>query len=122
MKKMLLAAVLLLPFPAIGDHLDVIQFKLNEGCTMQTYMAIAKDFNDQWGKKYGYHAEIAVPVQSPDLESHYWIGRSADAASFGKAWDAWRNETKDPDSVAGKLLARFTDCSMNVGRRGYDTY
>ncbi len=122
MKKLLLAAVLLLPLPAMGDHLDVIQFKLNEGCSMQTYSAIVKDFNQQWGAKYGYHAEVAFPVQSPDLVSMYWIGRSADAMSFGKAWDVWREESKDPDSVAGKLLARFVDCSTNVGRRGYDTY
>ena len=122
MKKLLLAAALLLPMSAFGDHLDVIQFKLNEGCTLDTYRAIVKDFNEQWGAKYAYHAEVAVPVQSPDLDSYYWIGRTADAMSFGKAWDTWRNEASDAGSVAGKLLARFVDCSTNVGRRGYDTY
>jgi hypothetical protein len=122
MRKLLLTAAVLLPFSALGDHLDVIQFKLNEGCTLATYRAIVKDFNDQWGAKHAYHGEIAVPVQSPDLESYYWIGRSADATSFGKAWDAWRNESSYAGSVAGKLVARFAECSTNIGRRGYDTY
>ena len=76
MRKLLLTAAVLLPFSALGDHLDVIQFKLNEGCTLATYRAVVKDFNDQWGAKHAYHGEIAVPVQSPDLESYYWIGMS----------------------------------------------
>jgi hypothetical protein len=51
-----------------------------------------------------------------------WLGRSKDAATFGKAWDTWRTESADPNSVAGKLNTRFGDCSVNTARRGFDVY
>jgi len=119
MRKILMAALMFIPFAAVADHLDVIQLELKEGCSLADYRAIADDFNEQWGKKNAYHGEIAVPIQSHDMKSLYWLGRSADAASFGKAYDAWLKESADPDSVAGKLSARFAECSVSVGRRGY---
>ena len=33
MKRLLITAMLLLPLPAVADHLDVIEFKLLEGCS-----------------------------------------------------------------------------------------
>lgn len=122
MKKLILLALLALPLSAAAEHLDVIQTELKEGCSLEQYRAIAKDFNDQWGKSHGYSAQIAVPVQSNDLKSVYWLGRSASAESFGKAWDTWRDELSDPKSVAAKLQARFEKCSDDQGRRGYDLY
>ncbi|HLG52933.1 MAG TPA: hypothetical protein VI339_03380 [Steroidobacteraceae bacterium] len=122
MKKFLAVALLTLPMAAAADHLDVIEFKLDAGCDFATFMQITKDFNAQWGDRYAYHAEILMPLQSNNLESMYWIGRSKDAASFGKAWDAWRVEAQDPNSVAGKLWVRLQACSTNLARRGYDTY
>ena len=122
MKRILAILLLLSPLVALADHLDVIEFKLNDGCSFDKYMAIANDFNTQWGAKNGYHAEVLTPIESNNLVSMYWAGRSKDAAAFGKAWDTWRNEGKDPNSVAGKLVARFAACSTNLSRRGYDTY
>ena len=122
MKKLLSIALLALPLPSLADYMDVIQFQLNEGCSFDEYMEIVDDFNEQWGKKHDYRSEIAVPIQSHDLVSMYWVGRTKDAATFGKAWDAWRNELEDPDSLASKLWARFRACETNVGRRGYDVY
>ncbi len=119
---LLTIAVLLVPICASADHLDVIQFKLKEGCTLETYVAIKNDFNAQWGKSHGYTAEIASPVASNDLASLYWIGRTANAEAFGKAWDIWRNELSDPKSVAAKLNERFQKCSMSESRRSYDIY
>ena len=116
---MLLLAV---PMVASADHLDVIEFELQEGCSFDTYLAIANDFNTQWGSKHGYQAEVLVPIQSHNLVSMFWVGRTKDAATFGKAWDTWRNEQADPNSVASKLWARFQECSTNLSRRGYDTY
>jgi hypothetical protein len=121
-KKLLVLAVLAFPFSASADHMDVIQVTLKENCTLQTYVAIKDDFNNQWGKNHGYRAEITVPIQSQDLAPVFWVGRSADAASFGKAWDAWRTELMDPASLASKLNARFTKCSDNVSRSGWDVY
>ena len=121
--RVLLAMLLLaLPMAATADHLDVIEFKLNDGCNFNTYMAIANDFNTQWGSQNGYHAEVLMPIQSQNLVSMYWIGRSKDAAAFGKAWDTWRNAQADPNSVPSKLWARFLACSTNLSRRGYDVY
>jgi hypothetical protein len=122
MRRLLMIAMLLAPLSAAAEHLDVIQAKLNEGCTVAQYAAIKNDFNEQWGKSHGYRAEIAVPVVSSDLTSVFWIGRSASAESFGKAWDAWRTELSDPKSVAAKLNQRFEKCTTDEARRGYDLY
>ena len=122
MKKLLLAILLISPISVLADHIDVIEVTLNEGCTVSKYVAIKDDFNEQWAAKNGYHSEVLVPIQSNNLISLYWIGRSENAAGFGSAYDQWRNDLADPDSVASKLWARFLDCSTNVGRRGYDVY
>jgi len=121
MKKILIAAFLLLPLNAIAEHMDVIEFEMLEDCPRDQYMAIVGDFN-KWGEDYGYHAKIAFPLQSNNLISIYWLGTSANAAAFGKAWDAWRDGLADADSVPSKLSARFVACSKNLGRRGYDVF
>ena len=89
--------------------------------SFEQYMAIVEDFND-WGKGYGYNAKIAVALQSNNLTSYYWLGTSKDAATFGAAWDAWRDALSDSESTPSKLWARFRECTVNLGRRGYDLY
>lgn len=121
MKKLVTLLLLSMPFAAAADNLDVIEFKLKEDCDLATQLAITKDFN-VWGKAYGYRAEILVPIQRMNLETMYWIGRSADAETFGKAWDAWRDALSNPDSVPAKLWARFQECEVNLNRSGFDTY
>ncbi len=122
MKKLLIAAVLLVPNTAIAsEHMDVIEFKLVEGCTLAKQLEITKDFN-KWGKAYSYHAKIAAPLQSGNLNSYFWLGTSPNAASFGAAWDAWRDAQSNQKSEAAKLQARFSACEVNVGRRSYDVY
>ena len=121
MKKILIAAFFLLPLNAIAEHMDVIEFKILEGCSRGQYMAIVEDFN-KWGEDYGYEAKVAFPLQSNNLTNLYWLGTSANAAAFGKAWDAWRDGQADADSVPAKLAARFAACSQNIGRRGYDVF
>lgn len=122
MKRFICICLLALPIGALADHIDVIEVKLNEGCDLPTYLAIKDDFNKLWGAKNGYHSEVLAPIQSNNLVSLYWIGRTDNAAAFGKAWDQWRDDLGDPDSVVAKLWVRFVDCSTNVGRRGYDVY
>lgn len=123
MKKIVLTALLAFPFAAFADHMDVIQMKLGKNCSVAQYVAIMKEFNEQWAKDYGYEAELAVPLQSHDLASVFWVGRSANAEAFGKAWDAWRDAQSDPTSMAAKLQARFDACGEVVeARRGYDVY
>ena len=122
MKKFMLAALMLLPFSAMADHMDVIQLELKDGCTVAQYVAIKTEFNDQWGKKNGYQAEILTAIQSHDLTSIYWIGRSAGAQAYGKAWDTWQKEAMVANSVAAKLQAKFAECSVEMSRRGYDIH
>lgn len=122
MKMILSLALLFLPLAAHADHMDVIQVTLKDGCTPAQYAAIANDFNKTWGKDHGYKTEIAVPLQSQDLNSVFWIGRSASAAAFGAAWDAWRDALPDASTTAAKLQARFDKCSTNDSRRSYDLY
>ncbi len=122
MKKLLCALLLMLPISAFADHIDVIEVQLNEGCSVSEYVAIKDDFNEQWGAKNGYQSEVLVAIQSNNLTSLFWVGRTDNAAGFGNAWDQWRTDLTDPESVASKLWARFLDCSTNVARRGYDVY
>lgn len=123
MKKLLLAALLCLPLSAIAanGHLDVIKFELVEGCSFAEHQAITADFN-KWGADHGYRARVAAPIQNSDLSSYYWLGESADAATFGAAWDAWRDALADSGSVPAQLAERFAECSKNVSRNGYDLY
>jgi len=117
MKKVILMAFLSFPFAALADHMDVLQLQLDEGCSVAQYAAIMKDFNEQWGKDYGYEAELAVPLQSNDLASVFWVGRSANAEAFGKAWDAWRDAQSEPTSLAAKLEARLEACGQMIQAR-----
>jgi hypothetical protein len=121
MKKFIAIALLGLPLASFADHLDVIEVKLKEGCSFATYLQIAKDTNE-WGKAYGYKAEVLMPLQRASLETLFWVGRSASAESYGKAWDAWRDAQANADSVPAKLWARFAACSTNLNRAGFDTY
>jgi hypothetical protein len=122
MKTFIAAALLALPLSVAADHLDVIEVKLKANCSVDTYLQIARDFNTNWAAQHDYRAEVLVPIQSHNLESLFWVGRSKSAAGFGAAWDAWRNDLANPESVAAKLWARFGECSANVSRRGYDTH
>ena len=120
MRAFLVTALLVLPLNANAEYMDAIEVTINEGCTVAEYVAIKNDFNEQWGKANGYLAEIATPIQSQSLSSVFWVGRAANAAAFGKAWDTWRDALADPKSTASKLSARLTKCSTNVNRSGFD--
>jgi hypothetical protein len=121
MKRTIVAAMLLFSGAALSDHIDVIEFTLNEGCSKEKYLEIVNDFREQWGSKNGYETEILFPVQSNNMTSLFWVGRSANAAAFGAAYDKWTTELADPDSTAAGLGARFAQCSTSLGRRGYLT-
>ena len=122
MKKLLVLAFLLLPATSGADHLDVIQVKLDAKCSVAEYVKIAQDFNETWGKDHGYQAEVAVPLQNDELTSIFWVGRSASAAAFGAAWDAWRDAQANSKSVAARLQARFDKCSDNESRSSFAVY
>ncbi len=122
MRKTIFAILLCLPMAASAEYMDVIEFTLNDGCSFDKYMEIVNDFNSEWGEANGYSARVVVPLQSDNLVSMFWLGTTKDAASFGKAWDTWRDELSDPDSTASHLWARFVDCEVNQSRRGYDIY
>lgn len=119
--KLAITAAFLLPGSAFAKHMDVIESEFRDGCNIAKLMPIVADFN-KWGEAYGYSAEIALPLQSQNLTHYFWIGTSANAASFGAAWDAWRDAQADANSVPAKLQARFTACSNNLSRRSYDVF
>lgn len=125
MKKTIFAALAAAPFamaaPASAEHWDVIAFEMTGECTFAKYLEIVEDFN-AWGADYGYSAKVAAPLQHEDLTTYYWVGSSANATAFGAAWDAWRDAQGDPKSTPAKLQARFTECSTNNRRVGYDVY
>ncbi len=111
-------AILWLSPTASAEHWDVIQSKLTDGCTMQKYMAIVKDFNAYYQDK-GYQAEILVPLHAEEQGSFFWIGRSASASAFGKAYDHWVMELPKEGSTVSQLSTRFQDCSDLVSRQSY---
>ena len=122
MSRSILLSLVTFPMMAAADHNDVIVVKLHENCSVADYVKIKDDFNTTWGKDNGYHAEVSVPVQATDLSTVFWVGRSANAAAFGKAWDTWRDAQAEPKSTAAKLQARLNKCSTNVSREGFDIY
>jgi len=63
-----IVALFALPLSAGAEYMDVIQVTLNEDCSVQQYVQIKNDFNEQWGKNNGYRAEIAV--QGGDCGAH----------------------------------------------------
>lgn len=119
MRTLLICAMTLLPFSAMSGHLDVIGFQMKDGCSVEQYLQAVRDFNENWGKDNGYHAEVVQPLQNDDLLTWYWLGRSADAQAFGKAWEQWVSDLENPDSVASGLWARFQECEDNVSRSSY---
>ena len=122
MRKIIFAVLLCTPLAAFAaGHMDVIKMELKEGCSLAELVEITADFN-QWGADYGYHARIAAPLQNDDLTHLYWLGESANAATFGAAWDAWRDAQSDVDTAAAQLGARFDECATNISRTGYDLY
>ncbi|MGA9574486.1 MAG: hypothetical protein WBS20_11125 [Lysobacterales bacterium] len=122
MKKLWLIILFLTPSLASAEYMDVIELKLTDQCSFSEYMVIVNDFNTQWADAHGYHARVAMPLQSHNLESMYWMGTAKNAAAFGAAWDTWRDAQSDPDSVPAKLMARLRNCSENLSRSGYDIY
>lgn len=122
MKRFLFIIILLSPMAAFADHGDVIEVELKKNCSLQKYIAIKNDFNEQWGKANGYLAEIANPVVSNNVTSVFWFGRTANSQAFGKAWDTWRDELANPKSVAARLSKRLEACSTILSRQGYDLY
>jgi hypothetical protein len=123
MRKIIFSVLLCAPLMALAAsaHMDVINMEFQEGCSMDQFMGIVSDFNE-WGADYGYHARIAMPLQNDDLGSFYWLGESADAATFGAAWDAWRDALANADSVPAQLQTRFEACVNENSRTGYDVY
>ena len=122
MKKYILALLLLLPMTASAEYMDVIEFKLNDGCSFNKYMEIVTDFNSKWSEALGYTASVAMPLQNDNLASMYWLGTTKDATTFGKVWDTWREALNDPKSTPARLWERFQECSVNLRRSGYDVY
>ncbi len=118
MNKIILFVLFSLPLAATAGHMDVIEMEVGADCSMPKLMMILKDFN-KWGKAHGYQAEIAVPIQSNNLTSVFWIGRSKNSATFGAAYDSWEEDLSNAKSTPAKLNARFQACTTNVARRGY---
>ena len=122
MKKILVLAILAFAIPAQAEYNDVIQVEIKETCSVTKYVAIKNDFNTKWGSANGYTAQVLVPIQAQDLATVFWVGTTANAEAFGKAWDTWRTQVQTPGTEAAKLWDRFLQCSTNITRTGWDIY
>lgn len=121
MKKLMVVLLLVFPVTTLADYLDVIEFKLDESCTLDGYLEVVKEFN-AWGESHGYRAEVWAPLMRGTLDTYFWVGRSKDAETFGAAWDVWRDALSNTDSTPAKLHARMAECETSLNRSGFDTY
>ena len=118
---LIVTAMLSVPLTASADMLDVIRTSLNNGCSMEKYLAVIDDFNAYYKDK-GYQTEILQPLHS-ELGSGVviWVGRAASFEAFGKAYDHWQVELDKPGSTVSKLSARFEECTTTLSRSSYMT-
>jgi len=122
MKPILAVALFALPMVARAEYFDVFEIKLKDACKLEQELQIVRDFNSQWGPKHGYSAEIVIPIENSHMGSIYWVGRTKDMATLGEVVDTFAEEARrDPDSVAGKLLARLHECEIVLSRSGYES-
>lgn len=109
MKRLLAALVLALPLAAQADYLDVMEIRLREDCSFDQYLQIIKAFNE-WAADWDYRADLARPLMGSEPEVLYWLGRAPNTETFGRAWDAWREAQRDPDSRPADLGSRLREC------------
>lgn len=122
MKKLLTGAVLAATTTlAQAAHMDVIAFQMTGECSFAEYMENVGNFNE-WAEPKGYSAQILMPLASDDLQTFFWVGTSADSATFGAAYDMWMKGLGDDDSTPSELMERFEECSTNVSRSSYLSY
>ena len=117
-RTMFAVTLLLLAVSARAEYKDVIGFTITNDCSFAEYMKVVADFN-KWAKPRGYQAQVFVPHNSDDLQTHYWVGTSADAASFGAAHDEWLKGVMEGDSEPAALAKRFGKCAKNESRQGF---
>ncbi len=119
MKRTVFAVTLLvLAASARAEYKDVIGFTMTDDCSFAEYMKVVADFN-KWAKPKGYQAQIFVPHDSDDLETYYWVGTSADAATFGAAHDDWLNGILEGGTEPAALAKRFGKCAENESRQSF---
>lgn len=120
MKRFIGIMFLLTSSVSYADHLDVISFTLKDGCSYSEMNETVAEFNG-WASDMGYQAEIASPMFHDDMNTRYWIGRSAGNEAFGKAYDSWFSGLVDEDSNVASLSERMNDCMDFGARRAYMT-
>jgi hypothetical protein len=122
MKKLLTGAALFAAATAAhAEYLDVIAFQMTGECTFAEYMETVNEFNE-WAEPRGYTAQVLMPLSSDNLQTYYWVGTSADAAVFGKAYEEWLDGMGDSKSAPSRLNARFGECVNNMSRSSYHAY
>ena len=119
--RILLGAVLLLAGPQVAsaDYVDVITNKLSSDCTMVKYMATVEEFRGvMTAQGYTYTVEILVPVESSDLSNVFWVGRTADFATFGAEYTKWLAALGKSGSPEAKVNANMNKCATSQSRSG----
>jgi hypothetical protein len=118
---MLGVAMLLAPQVARADYLDVITTRLGD-CSLEKYLTLVDEFRGVMKQqKYPYTVEIAVPLINNDLDAVYWIGRTADLASFATGVTRWEGEIAKKGTPEAKVNEKLDACGENVSRSGQVT-
>jgi hypothetical protein len=119
--RLLLSAAILLAGSqaANADYVDVITNEMNPDCTMEQYLETVEEFRGvMTAQGYTYTVEILVPVEGENLSSVYWVGRTADFATFGAEYTKWLAGIAKSGSPEAKMNAKLNKCATNLSRSG----
>jgi hypothetical protein len=107
------ALIAILATPAAhADWLEVFHMELNDDCTAPELQGVG----DKLTKKFGadvYSVEILTNGHGATNTSVLWIGRSPNAATWGKANDNWAAEIASGGQAA-QLNAEIGGCASTV--------
>jgi hypothetical protein len=86
-------------------------------------LGASADFNDfnTYYKDRGYQTEILLPLHSDQVGTLFWVGRSPNAETFGRAYDHWQAEVVKDGSTVSRLSERFGKCTTGVSRFSYES-
>lgn len=112
-------AILTAPIAAGAQYVDVIVNSMNDGCPLDKYLGHVEEFRGVMkSENYSYTVEILQPLMGDDVSVIYWVGRTADLATFGAEYTRWEQALENAGSPESKVNAKLNECTTNVSRSG----
>ena len=104
-----------------ADYLDVITTRLGD-CSQEKYLELVDEFRGVMkSQKYSYMVEIAIPLINDQMDVVFWIGRTADFATFGQEYSRWEKAVATGGTPEAKMNDKLNSCGENLTRSGHTT-